>query len=124
MKLGRLTLALAAAGVAANLFLKKRADGAVRHPDFVDTEDSGYAGSDPTLDASGAGVGVPTEMAGGTGIPGLDLESPNPAERLQAGGETALAEAVGRTSDALFDSNSQPGPYPKTPGLPDLTRGA
>ena len=36
----------------------------------------------------------------------------------------SLADAVDRTSDDLFDSNSQNGPYARTPGVPDLTRGA
>ena len=48
----------------------------------------------------------------------------NPAGRLQAGTTTRLGEAIKGTSDDLFDSNSQAGPYAKTPGLPDLTRGA
>jgi len=119
MKLGRLTLTLALAGIAANMFLKKRGDSAPLHPDFVDTEDSGYAGSDATLDS-----GMPTEMSADTGVPGVGLEAANPAERMQSERSNALAEAVDRTSDDLFESSSQDGPYAKTPGLPDLTRGA
>lgn len=115
MKLGRLTLTLALAGVAANLFLKKRGESAPPHPDFVDTEDSGYAGSELTP----AG-----EMAPDLTAAAADNAAGNPAERLQAGATTRLGEAIEGTSDDLFDSNSQAGPYAKTPGLPDLTRGA
>jgi len=115
MKLGRLTLTLALAGLAANLFLKKRGEGVPPHPDFVDTEDSGYAGSEPTP----AG-----EMATDLTAAASQGAAGNPAERLQAGGTTRLGEAIEGTSDDLFDSNSQSGPYAKTPGLPDLTRGA
>ena len=119
MKLGRLTLTLALAGIAANMFLKKRGESAPPHPDFVDTEDSGYAGSESTPES-----GMPSEMSAATGVPGVGLDAANPAERMQSERSNALAEALDPTSDDLFDSNSQGGPYPKTPGLPDLTRGA
>lgn len=119
MKLGRLTLTLALAGIAANLFLKKREDAAPPHPDFVDTEDSGYAGSDASPD-----TGLPSERSASTGVPGVSVDAANPAERLRSEQNNTLAEAVDRTSDDLFDSNSQNGPYARTPGLPDLTRGA
>lgn len=119
MKLGRLTLTLALAGLAANMFLKKRAGSAPPHPDFVDTEDSGYAGGDAVLESDGAAA-----MSGATGVADDRPGAFNPAERMQAERSSALADAVERTSDDLFESNSQGGPYAKTPGLPDLTRGA
>ncbi len=119
MKLGRLTFTLALAGIAANMFLKKRGESAPAHPDFVDTEDSGYAGADATPEAA-----TQSALSADAGAAGRGRESPNAAERMQAGRTSALAEAVDGTSDDLFESNSQDGPYPKTPGLPDLTRGA
>jgi hypothetical protein len=119
MKLGRLTFTLALAGIAANMFLKKRAASAPPHPDFVDTEDSGYAGGEATLEAD-----APSEMSGATGVPETALDAVNPAERMQSERSSTLAEAIDRTSDDLFESNSQGGPYARTPGLPDLTRGA
>jgi hypothetical protein len=108
MKLGTLTLILALAGIVANLFLRGRRDMAAAlpaHPDFVDTEGLEGMGLEPN----------PAREA---------ADSPNPAERLQAAGTSALGEAVEKTSDDLFGSNSQDGPYPRAPGLPDLTRGA
>jgi len=119
MKLGRLTLTLAIAGIAANMFLKKRDGGAPAHPDFVDTEDSGYAGAEMTPAGDMA-----SDVTAATGASAARPDSPNPAERMQADGPTRLAEAIEGTSDDLFDSNSQSGAYPRTPGLPDLTRGA
>jgi hypothetical protein len=119
MKLGRLTLTLAIAGIAANMFLKKRDGAAPTHPDFVDTEDSGYAGAEMTP----AGDMAPDLTAAAASSAG-GRESVNPAERMQAEAPTRLAEAIEGTSDDLFDSNSQSGAFPKTPGLPDLTRGA
>jgi hypothetical protein len=120
MKLGRLTLAIALAGLAANVFMKKRGDGAgPPHPDFVDTEDSGYAGTEMTPAGD-----MPSDMTASGGATAAGAGSPNPAERLRAEEPTRLAEAIEGTSDDLFDSNSQGGPFPKTPGLPDLTRGA
>lgn len=113
MKLGRLTLTLAIAGIAAKMFLKKRDGGAPAHPDFVDTEDSGYAGAEMTP----AGDMAP-DMTAATGMSAGGRESPNPAERLQADAPTRLAEAIEGTSDDLFDSNSQSGAYPKTPACP------
>jgi hypothetical protein len=108
MTLGKLTVTLALAGIVANLFLKGRRDRAAAmpaDPDFVDTEGLEGMGVEPN----------PAQEA---------ADSPNPAERLQAGGTSALGEAVEKTSDDLFGSNSQDGPYPRAPGMPDLTRGA
>ena len=119
MKLGRLTLAIAIAGFAANAFLKNRDGSTAAHPDFVDTEPS----DDAALAATPAGD-MPADAPEPPRSAGLDLDSPNPAERMRAGGGSALAEAVEATSDDLFESNSQSGPYARTPGLPDLTRGA
>jgi len=94
----------AIAGLAANALMKNRRDLAPVNPDFVDTEGLEPLGMDPAPD------------------------SPNPAERLQAGGGNALAEALEDTNegtgDDMFGSTSQSGPYAKAPGLPDLTRGA
>jgi hypothetical protein len=144
MKLGPLTLAIALAGLAASVLMKNRRDGLPARPDFVDTEPSGFApdaadSGDTGADADGLGAsgaapavsgmaasGMATSGTGasGAGASGSGAESANPAERLQATQKSALAEAVEGTSDDLFDSNSQDGPYPRTPGLPDLTRGA
>lgn len=119
MKLGRLTLTLAIAGIAANMFLKGRRAGVPMHPDFVDTEDSGYAGTEMTPAGD-----MPSDVTAASGASAAGPDSPNPAERMQAERPTRLAEAIGGTSDDLFDSNARSGAYPKTPGLPDLTRGA
>ncbi|HEX2539471.1 MAG TPA: hypothetical protein VHM00_00130 [Caldimonas sp.] len=126
MKIGRLTLAIAIAGLAAQLFMKKRDDGRWAQPDFVDTEHSGYADAGESA-AAGTEMtpagDMPADVTAATAA-AAGADSPNPAERMQAAAPTRLAEAIEGTSDDLFDSNSQDGPFPKTPGLPDLTRGA
>jgi hypothetical protein len=62
--------------------------------------------------------------------PGTGSDSPNRAERLQAGNAVgipaAASSSVGGTgqSDNLFSSSSQNSPEPVAPGLPDFVRGA
>jgi hypothetical protein len=89
------------------------------HADLLSSGSGGESGGA----ASGGGGGLAqTAVPGGetaaTGIAGVGLETPNPAEGLNA------TRAGSGSSGNLFDSNSQDGPSPKAPGLPDMMRGA
>jgi len=107
MSVTRMALALAVAGFATKLYLdyarRKEEQGA------IDVDLSG-SGPDPA-----AGGSVARAVGGGP-------DSPNDAERLQSRGfaETLPAVAAG----GMFGSNSQEGPEPGAPGLPDFARGA
>lgn len=95
----RIVLVLAATGIAATVFMKKRA---VRMPR----------------------AGAPLPLTGSSDLSASPrgADSLNGAERLQAKG---IADPLaGRTSEDPFRSTSEDGPYARSPGLADFARGA
>lgn len=107
MTVTRMALVLAVAGLATKLWM-----------DYARRKE---APAEADIDLSSP---EPASAAGGTVVRavGSGADSPNDAERLHARG---FAETLpGVAGVGMFGSNSQQGPEPGTPGLPDFARGA
>jgi hypothetical protein len=97
MSLIKTALTLALAGYAANTIMKARRNRPAEN-------------------------GTNGELASAT-APLVGIDSPNEAERLQARGVSSPASGNDGAAD-FFTSTSQDSPYARSPGLPDLMRGA
>ena len=108
MTVTRMALVLAVAGLATKLYL-----------DYARLKQSA---SVPTADLPVAGPGRDGEGTLARAVAGSGADYPADAERPLAHG---FAETVpGVAGVGMFGSNSQQGPEPGTPGLPDVVRGA
>ena len=125
----RTIVKLAAVGVAANMVLKARREGAANRA-------SGLAGSPGSTGSTGPGMvygrtgtldggasGTSGELGGGSGL-GAALDSPNAAERRRTQGLGASSGSSSGDDDRPFGSSAQEGSTVRTPTLADYSRGA
>ena len=115
MKLKTLTLGLILGGIASRLFFNMR-QAANRDPW------AGYERPEASSLFLGTG-GFPHSDNSATGVPGVGMDSPNAAERLESMGVSGSPLGRAAIDKELFASASQDGAGARSPGLSDFLRG-
>jgi hypothetical protein len=121
MSLTRILLTLAVTGAAVNLYLKNRRGDAMTGGGTMPMDQSSSTVDEPDVESDFETVTADEVAATGAGAT-TGADSPNAAERLEAGGLAQVPDVT--QGDDLLAPESPDGQDPIKPGLPDLTRGA